>query len=703
MMRASINIAPDRAEAERFLQLLDPEASFFTFQTFDDDKERKDERLARIFHGTLDEHFDTLADLNAKGAGIFITVNATDGAGRTIKNVTRVRALFADLDHAPVEPVLASRPAPHAVVETSPGRHQAHWLIAGIELKEFSNLQKVLAARFGGDASVHDLPRVMRLPGFSHRKGAPFLVRIVKVNDAAPCAAFDFISAASAGADELERLMVKHAGLGIAPDEPSRWKELNDAALANLDAWVPDLFGDAARHQSSSGGYRVSSKDLNRDLEEDLSLHPDGIKDFGVHDMGDEREGRRSPIDVVMEHGGKDFAQAADWLRAKLGYDSTGAEELKTGQKQQGDRSDEAQRPTSRIVMICAADVVMRPKSWIWEGHLLRGGLELMTGQPGLGKSQVQCHIVACASAGLKWPNGAKIIAPVNVIMVTAEDALDTEVVPRLIAAGANLERVHILKSIRTDNRQRQFLLAEDLVELEHEVARIGEVGLITIDPITAYMGGKMDSHKATEVRSQLGPLKDFAERSNTAVSAITHPAKNASKRAIDHFIGSQAFIAAARIGHVCTEEIEYNDNGESEPTGRTLFTNPKNNPHVKMPTLAYRFGETIVGQDLQTGETIAAPRVIWDQEAVNISADEALAAASQTRKPRDDTQSKVQDFLRDMLSDGSSVEETIIRDHGEQRGFTIKQLRTAKEKLGIRSEKTGFSGGWKWFLPPLT
>jgi hypothetical protein len=257
-----------------------------------------------------------------------------------------------------------------------------------------------------------------------------------------------------------------------------------------------------------------------------------------------------------------------------------------------------------QAVLVRASDVVPRAKEWLWPGHLLRGGLELLTGLPGLGKSQVQCHFVACASAGLKWPDGASPIAPASVIMVTAEDALDQEVVPRLIAAGANLERVHILKSIKIDNERRQFLLAEDLDELQRAIKQIGDVVLITIDPITAYMGGKMDSHKTTEVRSQLGPLKDFAERSDVAISAITHPSKNAGHRAIDHFIGSQAFIAAARIGHACFEEV-----GEDEkPTGRVLFTNPKNNPSPRKPTLAYRIVEIVIGQEI--GTNIAAPHV---------------------------------------------------------------------------------------------
>jgi RecA-family ATPase len=359
----------------------------------------------------------------------------------------------------------------------------------------------------------------------------------------------------------------------------------------------------------------------------------------------------------------------------------------------------ERKQPESRIVMVRAADVVMRSKSWIWEGHLLCGALELLTGQPGLGKSQVHCHLVACTTAGSEWPDGAPAIEPVNVIMVTAEDALDDEVVPRLIAAGGNLERVHILKCIKTDKQQRQFLLAEDLAELERTMAHIGNVGLICIDPITAYMGGKMDSHKATEVRSQLGPLKDFAERTRVSVSAITHPAKNAGGRAIDQFIGSQAFVAAARIGHVCIEEIEEDEDGNKEPTGRTLFTNPKNNTHVKMPTLAYTIGEIVVGQDAQTRESITAPHVIWAEGVVNISANEALAAAK-VGKSRDADQAKVQAFLKEMLMDGKSVEEKVIKEYGDQRGFTDKQLKTAKAKLGIKSEKTGFDGGWKWFLP---
>lgn len=177
--------------------------------------------------------------------------------------------------------------------------------------------------------------------------------------------------------------------------------------------------------------------------------------------------------------------------------------------------------------------------------------------------------------------------------MLTAEDCLDQTIVPRLIAAGADRDRVHILKKICKDNKERMFLLNEDLEELEHVIKDVGDIRLITIDPITAYMGGKLDSHRATDVRGQLGPLADLAERMNVALSAITHPPKHSTQHAIDHFIGSQAFIAAARIGHMAIEEVDEDEHGHRNPTGRSLFANPKNNVSRKMPTIAYRVVET--------------------------------------------------------------------------------------------------------------
>lgn len=104
-------------------------------------------------------------------------------------------------------------------------------------------------------------------------------------------------------------------------DKDPFWRNVNDRAMATLAAWVPALLSDAK--PAPRGGYRVTSRNLVRDLEEDLSITPQGIVDWGTHDMGDPQGGKRTPIDLVMEHGGAATSQeAALWLCERLGVDA---------------------------------------------------------------------------------------------------------------------------------------------------------------------------------------------------------------------------------------------------------------------------------------------------------------------------------------------------------------------------------------------
>jgi hypothetical protein len=344
------------------------------------------------------------------------------------------------------------------------------------------------------------------------------------------------------------------------------------------------------------------------------------------------------------------------------------------------------------FILVRAADLVPRPMEWLWRGHILRGSQELLTGVPGNGKSQIHCALVAYVTTGGAWPDGCNGAPAGNVIMLTAEDCLDQTIVPRLIAAGADRDRVFILKKIRKDNKERMFLLSEDLEELERAIVKTGDVRLITIDPITAYMGGKLDSHRATDVRGQLGPLADLAERMDVALSAVTHPPKHTTQRAIDHFIGSQAFIAAARIGHMTIEEVSEDEHGYRVPTGRGLFTNPKNNVSPKMSTLAYRISEK------QIGGGIKAAYVTWE-EIVDVTADQAIAAATPAKERGQ--QSNVSNFLLDILMNGP-VPTKLIEERAAARKFSKDQLDRAKKKIGIVSfkEPGKFDGQWLWALP---
>ncbi|MDP1649654.1 MAG: DUF3987 domain-containing protein [Rubrivivax sp.] len=207
-MSALHPVAPavDLIDAARFLDMM-AEGEPVTFQTFDDGGGKRRE-LATVLHGTLEQHVQRLQAYNTRGAGVFWTVNHTDGAGRETENVTGVRAVFVDLDHAPLQPVLAAGVEPHAVIGSSPGKWHVYWLVADCALAQFKPMQKALAAKFNGDISVHDLPRVLRVPGFVHRKGEPFRTRIVSLEAFQP---YQF--------DDL----VQRLGLDLsAPQKPAR-------------------------------------------------------------------------------------------------------------------------------------------------------------------------------------------------------------------------------------------------------------------------------------------------------------------------------------------------------------------------------------------------------------------------------------------------------------------------------------------------
>ncbi len=172
--------------ADKFLEALAGD-SLITFQTFDD--KGKNRALSRILHGPLSKHLEELTDLNRKGAGIYVMVNEGNGKGRTEENVKSVRALILDLDGSPLDPVLLCPLKPHILTETSSGRYQCFWLVKDFPLDKgvISLVQGDICERFGGDPKVtKDLSRVMRVPGFYHKKKEPYLSRLLDTLDLAP-------------------------------------------------------------------------------------------------------------------------------------------------------------------------------------------------------------------------------------------------------------------------------------------------------------------------------------------------------------------------------------------------------------------------------------------------------------------------------------------------------------------------------------
>lgn len=169
-------------ESRRFVSALtgDPD-TVCTWQTFDDDPERRDPTLARILHGRLIDVAPTLMELNSRRAGVFVCVNATDLKGRSAKNVTALRALFVDNDNGQSLRVAVE---PSIRVATANGEH-LYWLLEdGEPVAKAKPALAAMARHLRTDPAVADVARVLRVPGFLHYKGEPTPITLLEVNDA---------------------------------------------------------------------------------------------------------------------------------------------------------------------------------------------------------------------------------------------------------------------------------------------------------------------------------------------------------------------------------------------------------------------------------------------------------------------------------------------------------------------------------------
>jgi putative DNA primase/helicase len=340
------------------------------------------------------------------------------------------------------------------------------------------------------------------------------------------------------------------------------------------------------------------------------------------------------------------------------------------------------------LISRCAAGIEPKRIDFLWAGRLARGKHTALAGEPGDGKSQLSVYVAATVSRGGEWPCGEGRAPIGNVIIFNAEDGADDTVVPRLIAAGADLNRVHIVSAVRQEDGKgrRTFNLQADLMLLEQKIAEIGDVVLVIIDPISSYMG-KTDSHKNAEVRGALEPLSEMADRLKVAILSITHFSKSGSgnsNKALHRFIGSIAFTGAPRAAFAVIED--------TDNEGRILFLHAKNNLARKPQGLAYRLLQTLVGE-----QEILASYIHWDSEPVSISADAALRASEDGDRS---AATEAEEFLLDKLSAGI-VPAKEGEEHAHALGIAPRTLKRARKKLGVIAEKGGLKEGWTWRLRP--
>jgi hypothetical protein len=393
----------------------------------------------------------------------------------------------------------------------------------------------------------------------------------------------------------------------------------------------------------------------------------------------------------------------SDWLKAGHTKEEllallTGApkyvpsEDLGPGTPDDGGHHE---RGNWELVAVKMSTIPAKKIIWLWQWRIAIGKLTTFAGLPDTNKSTTALDLAARVSRGDVLPAGEGQAPLGNVIILSSEDDPADTIRPRLEVMGADLERIHFITMVKEKGGKgkRGFDLTQDIERLERLIQEIGNVVLIIVDPMSAYMGkpGKLDSYRTSDVRAVLSPLGEMAGRCGVAIVGVDHLNKTAGLKALLRIAGSIAFAAAPRSLIIFVRDEEEAD--------RRLFLPAKNNnaPEEFKKGLAFRIVKRVAPAPVSE----VMPAIQWENEPIHITADEALAAASMKADGRkSETAEAWKHFLQEMLRDGPRMLVDIAAE-AKRRGLdpTSKSQRTAKEKLNIWSVKKG-AGGWEWGLP---
>jgi putative DNA primase/helicase len=351
---------------------------------------------------------------------------------------------------------------------------------------------------------------------------------------------------------------------------------------------------------------------------------------------------------------------------------------------------------------------------WIWPGRIPLGALTLFSGDPKLGKSLATLAAVAAVTRGTPLPDPtAAEPAPAprgSAIILSAEDDPARTIRPRLRAAGAELDRVHILSSmIEAEFRgapddpmagpvqieRLPTLSPEDLQAVEQYATALGDCRLIVFDPISAYVGAA--ANRESDLRRALAPLKQMAERLGVAILLVTHHNKRGASGTNGKYrvLGQIGYVGISRANFMFLPDPD-------DPSGRRrLMLNNGLNLSDQQPGLVY-----VIRDD---GE---GPYCDWLPETIDLDADAALARTAQVNRARTSSRGAhrrdCEEWLRGYLTGGPKPA-TECAQAAQEAGFNRSLLERARAALAIRCVRLGFGKGACYYLslpeasgPPL-
>ena len=300
------------------------------------------------------------------------------------------------------------------------------------------------------------------------------------------------------------------------------------------------------------------------------------------------------------------------------------------------------------VKIIRMSDVELTPVEWLWKPYLPFGKLSVLQGNPGEGKTYFAMHLAAACTNGKLLPNMERM-EPFNVIYQTSENGLGDTVKPRLIEAGADLDRVLVI-----DDSDVQLTLSDERIE---KAIVENNARLVIIDPIQAYLGSDVDMNRANEVRPIFMRLGQVAQRTGCAILLIGHLNKAARMQSLQRGLGSIDIAAAVR-------SVMFIGKLKHDPTMRIL-THEKSSLAPPGVSLAFSLGDE--GGFRWVGE-------------YDITADEMLSGIEPQRETK--TQ-QAKDLICALLAEGKQVLSEDIDKAALERGIPGRTVRDAKRELG--------------------
>lgn len=341
---------------------------------------------------------------------------------------------------------------------------------------------------------------------------------------------------------------------------------------------------------------------------------------------------------------------------------------------------------TDGIRMRRASRITPEAVRWVYDGRIPLAATTLVVGAPGDGKSTMLVDLAARLTRGTLA--GCYAGTPVSVAIATAEDAAAAVVVPRLMAAGADLARVRLIDVAR-DGITGTLTLDPATVADLGDLVRAAGVRLLVLDPLVAMLPGTIDTHRDAAVRQILAPLATLAETAELAVVAVIHLNKSQVQDVLYRVSGSIGFVGAARSVLLLTHDPD-------DPDGPTrVLAHAKCNlgPHAVTQRMQ------LVGHELERGtDRIKTSCIKWIGDAPDLRPADLLATSSADDRSALD---EAVDWLRETLSAAKTGldAKAAVRD-AKGHGIAERTLRRARERLGVVVKHNGRTKVWSWHLP---